>query len=136
MNPTEQIRPGMTGTETTLVTHELTVANWDPRMPEVFGTPFMIFAMEVAAANAIRPLLPEGWVTVGTEVNVKHLAATPVGRTVTSKATVLAVNDRQVTFAVEAHDGIEPIGVGTHTRAAIDLARFQKRIAAKRTAAS
>ncbi len=136
MNATEKIHPGMTGSETTLVTRELTVAHFDSRMPEVFGTPFMIFAMEVAASNAIRPLLPKGWVTVGTEVNVKHLAATPVGRTVTSKATVLAVNDRQITFAVEAHDGIEPIGVGTHTRAAIDLARFERHIAAKSMLAS
>ena len=132
MNPTEKIHFGMKGSETTVVTHQVTVAHFHPQMPEVYGTPFMIYLMEVAASNAIQSALPPGWVSVGTEVNVKHLAATPVGRTVTANAKVLSVNDRQITFAVEAHDGIEPIGVGTHTRAAIDLARFQQRITAKR----
>ena len=122
----------MMGTETTVVTREITVAHFHPQMPEVFGTPFMIFLMEVAANNAIQALLPPGWVSVGTEVNVKHLAATPVARTVTATARVASVSDRLVTFSVEAHDGVEQIGVGTHARAAIDLARFERHLQAKR----
>jgi fluoroacetyl-CoA thioesterase len=122
----------MTGTETTVVTREITVAHFHPQMPEVFGTPFMIFLMEVAASNAIQALLPPGWVSVGTEVNVKHLAATPVARTVTATAKVESVRDGLVTFFVEAHDGVEQIGVGTHVRAAIDLPRFERRLQAKR----
>ena len=132
LNPTEKIRPGMMGFETTVVTREVTVAHFHPQMPEVYGTPFMIYLMEVAASNAIQSLLPVGWVSVGTEVHVKHLAATPVARTVTATAKVEAVSDRLITFAVEAHDGVEQIGTGTHVRAAIDLARFERHLEAKR----
>ena len=134
MNPTEKIRPGMMGTESTVVTREITVAHFHPQMPEVYGTPFMIYLMEVAASNAVQPLLPPGWVSVGAEVNVRHLAATPVGRTVIATATVTTVTDRLITFSVIADDGVEQIGVGTHTRAAIDLARFERRLQAKRLA--
>jgi fluoroacetyl-CoA thioesterase len=133
MSPTEKITPGMTGTDSTVVTREITVAHFHPRMPEVYGTPFMIYLMEVAASNAIQDALPAGWVSVGAEVSVKHLAATPVGRTVTATAVVTTVNDRLITFAVEAHDGVERIGSGTHVRAAIDLAKFERRLDSKRT---
>jgi predicted thioesterase len=84
--------------------------------------------MEVASSNAIRECLPAGWVSVGYEVNVKHTAPTPVGRTVTANATVTAVNGRLVTFAVEAHDGVAQIGAGTHVRALVEVARFEKRL--------
>jgi predicted thioesterase len=132
MNPTDKIRPGMTGSETTVVTRDITVAHFHPDMPEVYGTPFMIYLMEVAASNAIAESLPPGWVSVGTEVNVKHLAATPVGATVTATAKVLSVDGRSITFLVEAHDGVERIGAGTHGRAAIDLARFNERVRTKK----
>lgn len=122
----------MEGSEVTVVTREITVAHYVPEMPEVYGTPFMIYLMEVAAANAIKSLLPEGWVSVGYEVNVRHLAATPVGRTVTATAQVAAVNGRLVSFTVQAHDGVEQIGEGTHVRAAIDLAKFEQRLQGKR----
>lgn len=131
MNPTQDVRPGMEGVETTVVTREITVAHFRPEMPEVYGTPFMIYLMEVAAANAIQGSLPEGWVSVGAEVNVRHLAATPVGRMVTATARVLSVNDRMITFAVQAHDGVERIGTGTHVRAAVDVARFNRRMEEK-----
>jgi fluoroacetyl-CoA thioesterase len=131
LNPTERITPGMKGTETTVVTREITVAHYRPGMPEVYGTPFMIYLMESAAANAIQEVLPEGWVSVGYEVNVRPLAATPIGCTVTATAKVLSRDDRLVTFAVEAHDGTEVIGRGTHIRAAIDPSRFAKRLEAK-----
>jgi predicted thioesterase len=68
---------------------------------------------------------------VGTEVNIRHLAATPVGLTVTASAKVLEVDGRIVKFAVEAHDGVERIGDGTHTRAIIDMDRFEARTNAK-----
>lgn len=133
MNPTRNIRPGMEGVETTVVTREITVAHFREGMPEVYGTPFMIYLMEVAAANAIQASLPDGWVSVGAEVNVRHLAATPIGHTVTATARVLSVNDQLVTFSVQAHDGVDRIGTGTHIRAAIDVARFEKRMESKRS---
>jgi predicted thioesterase len=132
VNPTEKIVAGMTGSQVTLVTRELTVAHFHADMPEVFGTPFMIYLMEVAASNAMQPLLPPGWVSVGTEVNVKHLAATPVGCQVTATARVTEVTPQSVTFAVEAHDGFSLIGTGIHSRAPVDLARFERRIQSKR----
>jgi fluoroacetyl-CoA thioesterase len=132
VTPTENIRPGMTGTETTIVTRELTVAHFHPEMPEVYGTPFMIYLMEVAASNAVQAHLPPGWVSVGTVVNVKHLAATPVGSKVTATAVVTSVSDRAIEFSVEADDGNEKIGTGKHARAAVDLARFNQRMQGKR----
>jgi fluoroacetyl-CoA thioesterase len=132
--PTERVHPGLTGTETTTVTREVTVAHFHPQMPEVYGTPFMIYLMEVAASNAIQSALPEGWISVGAEVNVKHLAATPVGRTVTATGRVESVRDRFVTFSVEAHDGVETIGTGIHVRAVVELARFERGIQSKRLA--
>ena len=116
---------------TIAVTREMTVAHFVEAMPEVYGTPIMIFHMESTAGAALSSYLPEGWVSVGVEVNVKHLAATPVGAKVTVKAEVIAVDDHTVTFAVEAHDGVDKIGEGTHMRAPVQLERFMKRVAAK-----
>jgi predicted thioesterase len=107
-----------------IVTRELTVAHFHPDMPEVYGTPLMIYLMEVVAADAIQKFLPQGWVSVGVQVDVKHLAATPVGLTVTARAEVVSIDDHTVTFIVEAHDGIEKIGEGRHVRAPVHLERF------------
>lgn len=126
-----EIPIGATASEQVTVTRELTVAHHAPGMPEVYGTPMMIFLMEVASARAIQPFLPPRSRSVGTEVNIRHLAATPVGRVVTATARVLAVEGRVVRFAVEAHDGVEPIGEGTHARVVVDLDRFSERTAAK-----
>lgn len=129
MNPVESLRVGLQGTETVVVRAELTVRHHLPTMPAVYGTPMMIYLMEVAAANAIHPLLPAGWVSVGAEVNVRHLAATPIGRTVTATATVTAIEGRLVKFKVEAHDGVRTIGDGTHVRGVIDLEKFEAKLA-------
>ena len=99
-------------------------------VPFVFGTPMMILAMEMASAAAAVPYLPAGWVTVGSEVNVRHLAPTPVGRTVVATAQVLEASGRSLLLAVEAHDGVHKIGEGTHRRAAVNLESFAKRLAA------
>ncbi len=128
MNPTGKIFPGMIGTESTIVTREITVAHYHPEMPEVYGTPFMIYLMEVAASNAIQQQLPAGWVSVGYEVNVKHTALTPVGRTAIAHARVDSISGRLVTFSVEAHDGVAQIGIGSHVRAVVELSRFEKNL--------
>jgi fluoroacetyl-CoA thioesterase len=127
-----QIPTGISAVEEVTVTREMTVAHYKEGMPEVYGTPMMIYLMEVASAKAIAPLLPAGWVSVGTEVNVRHLAATPVGFRVRASATVTSVSERSVTFAVEAHDGVTQIGEGTHTRALVNLERFDERMAEKK----
>jgi fluoroacetyl-CoA thioesterase len=132
MNDSFIIPPGATASEHVTVTRELTVAHYAAGMPEVYGTPLMIFLMEIAAAKAIERFLPPGWASVGTAVNVKHLAATPVGRVVTATARVVSVSGRSVTFDVDAHDGVERIGEGQHTRSVIELQRFMARVADKR----
>jgi len=130
MNALENVRAGMTGSKSREVTPELTVAYHMPGMPAVFGTPMMIFLMEAASADAIAPHLPAGWVSVGAEVNIRHLAATPLGRTVTATATVTAVTEKTVSFTVEAHDGVRKIGEGSHVRGVVNLARFEERLKA------
>ena len=130
MKEIENIPVGASATKTTEVTEDVTVKHFHDHMPAVFGTPMMIYLMEVAAA-AIENYLPEGWVSVGVVVNVRHLAATPIGFTVTAKAEVVAVGENTITFAVEAHDGKEKIGEGTHVRAPVSLDRFMKRVETK-----
>ena len=127
MNPLEKISIGMTGIDETIVTPELTVGHHVPGMPMVYATPMMIFLMETACGSTIGPHLPEGWVSVGTEVNVRHLAATPLGRTVRAQARVISLGPSSVEFAVEAHDGVRKIGDGTHRRGLVEVAAFKKR---------
>jgi predicted thioesterase len=132
MKATANIPIGATATQEITVTRDMTVAHFHEHMPEVYGTPIMIYHLEVTAELAIRNYLPEGWVTVGVVVNVKHLAATPVGATVTTLAEVIEVSDHTITFAVEAHDGFEKIGEGTHVRAPVEMERFLKKVSAKK----
>ena len=123
---------GIVGTKSLVVTKEVTVARDDETMPAVFATPMMVYLMEVTAGDLIQPYLPEGWITVGAVVNVRHLAATPVGAIVTARAEVTEVGNNTVTFKVEAHDGVDKIGEGTHVRAPVEVARFLKRVEKKR----
>jgi len=129
--PLGKVRVGMTGRHEVVVTRAVTVGAHVDGMPFVLGTPMMILAMETAANEAVRPYLPPGWATVGSEVNVRHLAPTPVGRTLTATARVLEVSGRNLTFSVEAHDGVRKVGDGTHRRSAVNLESFAKRIAAE-----
>jgi fluoroacetyl-CoA thioesterase len=103
----------------------------DAMLPRVFATPMMIMAMENAALNAIRGYLDAGESAVGTAIDVRHLAATPVGHEVTAEAEVTGVDGRRVTFNVRARDESEDIGSGTHERLVIDRNRFEQRLAAK-----
>lgn len=132
MKATANIPVGETAERVITVTREMTVAHFHDDMPEVFGTPIMIYHMEVTASDAIQTLLPEGWVSVGVLVNVKHLAATPVGMKVTLKAQVVEVADHTITFSVEAYDEVEKIGEGIHVRAPVEMSRFIKRMQGKR----
>jgi len=103
----------------------------DAMLPQVFATPMMITAMENAALNAIRGYLDPGESAVGTAVDIRHLAATPVGHEVTAEAEVTGVDGRRVTFKVSARDETEEIGRGTHERMVVDLDRLGQRLAAK-----
>jgi fluoroacetyl-CoA thioesterase len=91
----------------------------------------MIMIMENAALNAIKPFLDAGESALGTRVDVRHLAATPAGRRVTGEAKVTNVDGRRIEFSIRATDGSEEIGVGTHARMVIQLARLSERMKAK-----
>jgi len=103
----------------------------DAMLPQVFATPMMITIMENAALNAIRDYLEPGESAVGTNVDVRHLAATPVGHSVTATAEVTAVDGRKVDFIVSARDEIEEIGRGTHERMVVDMKRIGDKLKAK-----
>ncbi len=127
-----QIPPGTKGTFTLRVEPgHLANQFKDAMLPEVLATPVMIMMMENAALNAIRPYLEPGESAVGSAIDVRHLAATPVGHTVRAEAEVTGVDGRRIEFKVSAHDEIEEIGNGTHQRAVINLGPFNERLAAK-----
>src|SRR5215470_15612181 len=132
MNPLERLSVGMTAEKKVVVTPEMTVGHVVPGMPAVYGTPTMILHMEMAAGLAIQPFLPQGYVTVGTAVNIRHLAATPVGRTVRAIARVARIEEKSVLFEVEAWDGDRKIGDGTHRRGVVNVAEFEKRFGVTR----
>jgi fluoroacetyl-CoA thioesterase len=103
----------------------------DTELPPVFATPWMITAMENAALNAVRQYLEPGESVVGTQVNVRHLAPTPVGHQIVAEAEVTKVDGRRLEFNVRARDETEEIGSGTHERMVVDRARLDKRLKAK-----
>lgn len=122
------IQVGAVEKKTIVVTSEVTISRSDERLPSILSTPAMIQFMEMTAGKLIRPHLPDGWISVGVLVNVRHLAPTPEGAKVRIQATVTAVEDERITFSVEAFDEVEKIGDGTHTQALVELSRFLKRV--------
>ena len=130
-DPLANVRVGMTARKEEVVTPELTVGGHVEGMPMVYGTPMMIMAMEIASAMAVKPHLPENWVTVGSEVNIRHLAPSPVGATIVATARVKEIAGRSVLFEVEAYDGDRKIGDGLHRRGAVNLEKFQERFSGK-----
>ncbi len=127
----EDIRPGMVGEADETVSTARTASYFGNGLVAAYATPAMISLMENASVAAIQRYLAPGQTSVGTEVHVKHLAATPVGMHAHARAIVTAVDSRRVTFQVEAWDDREKIGEGTHTRVIIDEARFNDRLAQK-----
>ena len=103
----------------------------DAMLPPVLATPVMIMMMENAALNAIKPYLDAGETAVGTHVDVFHRAPTPAGRRVTAYAEVTKSEGRRIEFRIEANDGTEEIGTGTHERMVINLAKFSEQLKAK-----
>ena len=96
---------------------------------DVLATPYMILLFEQAARDSVQRHLPEGYTTVGTEVNIKHLAATPVDEKVTATARVTGTNGRRIYFQVEARDEHKLIGIGKHERFLVNLDSFMSRLA-------
>src|SRR3954470_16540867 len=123
------IKVGMSAERTLIVPPERTVGHFVAHMPMVYATPMMIVEMEMASGDAIKPCLEAGWVTVGTEVDIRHLAATPVGARVRTTARVTAVERRVIRFEVEAFDDKRRIGEGRHARGLVNVESFTRRLA-------
>ena len=123
---------GLKGQAETTVNEQNTAAAMGSGLLPVFATPAMLALMENAAATSVQPFLGEGEGTVGTRLEVSHLAATPIGLPVRAESELVAVDRRKLTFTVRAWGGEELIGEGTHQRFVIDNARFLEKALAKR----
>jgi predicted thioesterase len=131
---TSGLRPGLTGEARMTVTESVTAVHLGSGSVPVFGTPAMVQLMEMATVAAVDSHLLPGQVSVGVNIDVSHLAATPLGMTVRARAEVIDVDERRVTLRVEAHDEVERIGEGTIQRAVVDRDRFTERVAQKSSA--
>ena len=126
-----QLKPGISGRAELVVAEEHTAPRVGSGRVHVLATPVMINLIEAAALSAIEHLLPQGHQSLGTLLDVRHIAATPVGMRVFATAEVLAVEGRLVRFRVEASDEKERIGDGTHERVVVNVAKFDERVRRK-----
>jgi predicted thioesterase len=125
------LRAGLEGRAELVVTEAHTAPEIGSGRIHVLATPVMISLIEAAALDAVEALLPEGHQSLGTRLDVTHVAATPVGMRAMATARVVGVEGRKITFRVEARDEVDLIGEGTHERVVVNVARFDQRIAAK-----
>ncbi len=128
----EGLVPGLRGEARLVVREEDTAQHLGSGNVAVLATPRMIALMENASVKAVDHLLPPGQATVGGEIRVRHLAATPQGMEVTVRSELVEVEGRRLTFKVEAFDEREKVGEGTHIRFVIDLERFREKVKVKR----
>jgi predicted thioesterase len=134
MDAIDHLTIGMRAEIRLVVTREMTIRHFVPGLPYVYATPMMVLHMEMAAGSAIADALPAGFVSVGMEVNIRHLAATPIGSTVRAIARVSAVGAKSVVFDVEAWNDLRKIGEGTHRRGIVNFREFEQRFGVKETA--
>jgi predicted thioesterase len=127
----QKLTIGDTFTSELIVEEKHTAAAFGSGNLYVFSTPMMIGLMENAALNCAALGLEEGLSTVGTFLDVKHIAATPLGQKVTATAELIEIDHKKLTFKVEAFDAIEKIGEGTHGRYIIDSKKFLERVEQK-----
>jgi predicted thioesterase len=125
------LKPGLSGRAELVVGEEHTAPRVGSGKVHVLATPVMINLIEAAALAAIEHLLPAGYQSLGTRIDVRHIAATPVGMKVVAKAAVTSVEGRTVHFRVEAHDQKELIGDGVHERVVVNVAKFDARVQKK-----
>ena len=134
----ENLKPGLRHTERITVGEALAVPAqaqlFDPstEMPPVFATAQMIAFVEWTCVHALAPYLAPDQRTVGTRVEMTHIAATPVGMVVTAEVELVEIDGRRFRFHARCHDEVETIGEGVHERMVIDHARFMERLARKR----
>lgn len=127
----DALKPGLRGSAELLVGEEHTAPRVGSGRVHVLATPVMINLFEAAALDAVERLLPPGRQSLGTVLNVRHIAATPVGMRVTATAEVTGVEGRTIRFRVEARDEKDLIGDGTHERVVVNVAKFDERVQRK-----
>ncbi len=118
------LETGIKGKQTITVSHEQTAAFYGSGALEVFATPAMIALLEETAWKSVQPFLDEGYGTVGTRVDVRHLAATPLGMQVTCESELIEIDRRRLVFKVDVFDESGKIGEGTHERFVIQNDKF------------
>ena len=126
-----EIRPGRSGTAELVVGEEHTAPRIGSGRVHVLATPVMINLIEAAALAAIEHLLPAGHQSLGTRLDVRHIAATPVGMKIFASARVTRVEGRTIAFEVAVKDEKELIGDGTHERVVVNVAKFDQRVQRK-----
>jgi predicted thioesterase len=127
----DALKPGLRGRAELVVGEEHTAPRVGSGRVHVLATPVMINLFEAAALDAVERLLPAGRQSLGTVLNVRHVAATPVGMRVSATAEVTSVEGRTIRFRVEARDERELIGDGTHERVVVNVAKFDQRVQRK-----
>lgn len=125
------IEAGLSGEKTWNVANEHLASRHGSGLVDVLATPALVAFCEETARALVDPRLPDGRTTVGTSIELRHLAPTPPGMQITVLAKLREVDGRRLRFDVEVRDEVEPIGRGTHERFIVDLDRFQRRIAEK-----
>jgi predicted thioesterase len=131
MDLPEQLKPGLSGTVEIVVGTRDTAPHVGSGRIGVLATPVMVNLMEAAALQAVERFLPPGYQTVGTRLEVRHFAATPVGLKVRAHAELVKVEGRTLTFRLRAEDEREPVGEGVHERIVIHVGRFDERMQKK-----
>ena len=128
MGSTDRLKPGLKGASQLVVAEEHTAPRVGSGRVHVLATPVMINVIEAAALAAIEHLLPEGYQSLGTRLDIRHFAATPVGMRVRAEVEVERVDGRTVSFRVSVSDEKEPVGDGTHERMVVNVSRFDVRV--------
>jgi predicted thioesterase len=126
-----RLRPGLRGEASLVVAEEHTAPRVGSGAIHVLATPVMINLFEAAALAAVEHLLPPGHQSLGTVLNVRHIAATPIGMRVTAVASVAKIEGRTIFFTLEARDERDLIGDGTHERVVVNVEKFDARVQAK-----
>lgn len=127
----DNVKLGATGTAEMIVGTNDTALRVGSGKIAVLATPVMINLIEEAALDALEAALPDGKQSLGTHLDVSHIAATPTGMKVVATARIVGIDNRTIDFEIEVEDEIEVIGKGRHTRVVVSAARFQDRVDAK-----
>jgi predicted thioesterase len=130
-----RLRRGLKGEATCVADQSHSARSLGSGTLDVFATPMMIALMEAAAMRCIDGMLPEGQTSLGTQIDVTHVAASPLGLPIRASAELIEIADRTLTFRLEAHDGVETIGRGVHRRVVVDTGRFLDKVRRKSTVA-